>query len=83
MASTKAKVQVIICLFLLFSKLFFYNFDPPNIAVPIYAQTKFRQKCKQHHFDKLKEVKTPWVLNGASSNYHSMIAYSQKVAICD
>ena len=26
--------------------------------------------------DKLKEVKTPWVLDGASSNYHSMIAYS-------
>ena len=39
MASTKATVKVIICLFLLFSKLFFYNFDPPNISVPICAQT--------------------------------------------
>ena len=26
--------------------------------------------------DKLKEVKTSWVLDGASSTYHSMIAYS-------
>ena len=32
MASTKAKVKVIICLILLFSKLFFYNFDPPNFS---------------------------------------------------
>ena len=31
--------------------------------------------------DKLNEVKTPWVLDGATSNYHSMIAYSQK--LCD
>ena len=31
--ATKSKVKVIICLFLLFSKLFFYNFDPPNIPV--------------------------------------------------
>ena len=36
---TKAKVKVIICLFLLFSKLFFYNFHPPNIPVPTCAQT--------------------------------------------
>ena len=27
---------------------------------------------------KLKEVKTPWVLDGASSSYHSMTAYHTK-----
>ena len=32
----------------------------------------FRQKCKQQHLDKLKEVKTPWVLFGASNGGHSM-----------
>ena len=74
MASTQAKVKVIISLFLLFSNLFFYNFDPSNIPVSTFAQTKYRQKCKQQKLDKLKEVKTPWVLDGASSNYHSMIA---------
>ena len=36
------------------------------------------QKCKQH-LDKLKENTTPWVLDGASSSYHSLIAYSQKL----
>ena len=35
----------------------------------------FLQKCKQQHLDKLKDVKTPWVLDGASSSYHLMIAY--------
>ena len=35
----------------------------------------FLQKCKQQHLDKLKEVKTPWVLVGASNGGHSMIAY--------
>ena len=32
----------------------------------------FLQKCKQQHLDKLKEVKTPWVLSGASNGGHSM-----------
>ena len=32
----------------------------------------FLQKCKQQHLDKLKEVKTPWVLFGASNGGHSM-----------
>ena len=35
----------------------------------------FLQKCKQQHLDKLKEVKTPWVLAGALNGGHSMIAY--------
>ena len=35
----------------------------------------FLQKCKQQHLDKLKEVKPPWVLVGASNSGHSMIAY--------
>ena len=35
----------------------------------------FLQKCKQQYLDKLKEVKTPWVLVGASNNGHSMVAY--------
>ena len=35
----------------------------------------FLQKCKQQHLDKLKEVRTPWVLVGASNSGHSMIAY--------
>ena len=33
----------------------------------------FLQKCKQQHLGKLKEVKTPWVLDGASNGDHSMI----------
>ena len=32
----------------------------------------FLQKCKQQHLDKLKKVKTPWVLFGASNGGHSM-----------
>ena len=39
------------------------------------SQNSFVQKCKQQHLDKLKEVKTPWVLVGASNSGHSMIAY--------
>ena len=35
----------------------------------------FLQECKQQHLDKLKEVKSPWVLVGASNSGHSMIAY--------
>ena len=37
--------------------------------------TLFFQKCKQQHWDILNEVKTPWVLVGASNSGHSMIAY--------
>ena len=33
------------------------------------------QKCKQQHLDKLKEIKTPWVLVGALNSGHSVIAY--------
>ena len=33
------------------------------------------QKCKKQHLDKLKEIKTPWVLDGASNSGHSTIAY--------
>ena len=32
----------------------------------------------QQQLDKFKEVKTPWVLDGASSSYHLMIAYHTK-----
>ena len=35
----------------------------------------FLQKCKQQHLDKLKEVKTPWVLVSASNGGHSMIIH--------
>ena len=35
----------------------------------------FLQKCKQQYLDKLKEVKTPWVLDGASNGDHSMITF--------
>ena len=35
----------------------------------------FLQKCKRQYLDKLNEVKTPWVLFGASNSGHSMIAY--------
>ena len=38
----------------------------------------FLQKCKKQRLDKLKEVKTPWVLDGTSSSYHLMIAYHIK-----
>ena len=30
----------------------------------------FLQKCKQQDWDKLNEVKTPWVLVGASNSDH-------------
>ena len=36
------------------------------------------QKWKKQHLDKLKEVKTPWVLDSSSSSYHLMIAYHTK-----
>ena len=36
--------------------------------------TLFFQKCKQQYRDILNEVKTPWILVGASSSGYSMIA---------
>ena len=33
------------------------------------------QKCKQQYWDKLNEVKTPWVLVGAASSKHIKSAY--------
>ena len=128
--ATKAKVKVIIRLFLLFSKLLFFttmtlqiflcqhahNVVPPEMQAAalkhrgysmahrvittrwLYIHKKlqfvidpyiwplkytrankspnlFLQKWKKQHLDKLKEVKTPWVLDGSSSSYHLMIAY--------
>ena len=35
----------------------------------------FFQKCKQQNWDKLNEVKTPWVLVGAASSKHIKSAY--------
>ena len=35
----------------------------------------FFQKCKQQYWDKLNEVKTPWVLVGAASSKHNKSAY--------
>ena len=35
----------------------------------------FFQKCKQQYWDKLNEVKTPWVLVGAASSKHIKSAY--------
>ena len=35
----------------------------------------FFQKCKQQDWDKLNEVKTPWVLVGAASSKHIKSAY--------
>ena len=37
--------------------------------------TLFLQKSKQQYRGKINEVKTPWVLVGASNSGHSMIAY--------
>ena len=35
----------------------------------------FFQNCKQQYWDKLNEVKTPWVLIGAASSKHIKSAY--------
>ena len=35
----------------------------------------FFQKCKQQYWDKLNEVKTPWVLVGAASSKQIKSAY--------
>ena len=66
---------------------FLLDFWPLKILAPTWTQLYFFQKCKQQYWDKLNEVKTPWVLVGASNSGNSMIAYlfrhSQKVIFCD
>ena len=54
---------------------FLLDFWPLKILAPTWTQLYFFQKCKQQYWDKLNEVKTPWVLVGASNSGHSMIAY--------
>ena len=51
--------------------IFFFFFFLVAFLVKIFISKKF----KQQHLDKLKEVKTPWVLVGASNSGHSIIAY--------
>ena len=54
---------------------FLLDFWPLKILAPTWSQLYFFQKCKQQYWDKLNDVKTPWVLVGASISGHSMIAY--------
>ena len=54
---------------------FLLDFWPLKILAPTWTQLYFFQKCKQQHWDILNEVKTPWILVGASNSGHSMIAY--------
>ena len=48
---------------------------PLKILAPTWTQIYFFQKCKQQYWDKLNEVKTPWVLVGAASSKHIKSAY--------
>ena len=48
---------------------------PLKILAPTWTQLYFFQKCKQQYWDKLNEVKTPWVLVGAASSKHIKSAY--------
>ena len=48
---------------------------PLKILVPTWTQIYFFQKCKQQYWDKLNEVKTPWVLVGAASSKHIKSAH--------
>ena len=58
------------------SKVFSHNLALPLIYCwPNMSPNLFLLKCKQQHLDKLKEVKTPWVLVVASKGGHSMIEY--------
>ena len=68
------------------------GFRPPALLGLKYPCAKvspnlFFQKCKQQYWDILNEVKTPWVLVGASNSGHSMITYLlrqlTKVTFCD
>ena len=54
---------------------FLLDFWPLKILAPTWTQLYFFQKCKQQYWDILNEVKTPWILVGASNSGHSMIAY--------
>ena len=54
---------------------FLLDFWPLKILAPTWTQLYFSEKCQQQYWDKLNEVKTPWVLVGASNSGHSMIAY--------
>ena len=55
---------------------FLLDFWPLKIPCANVDRTLFFQKCKQQYWDILNEVKTPWILVGASNSGHSMIAYS-------
>ena len=48
---------------------------PAKYPCAIMSPNLFLQKSKQQYLDKLKEVKTPWILVGASNSGHSVIAY--------
>ena len=48
---------------------------PLKILAPTWTQIYFFQKCNQQYWDKLNEVKTPWVLVGAASSKHIKSAY--------
>ena len=64
-APTHKKEHFVIFAWLLTLKNLCANMDP----------TLFFQKCKQQYWDILNEVKTPWILVGASNSGHSMITY--------
>ena len=68
--ATKAKVKVIICLFLLFSKLLFFTTMTLHIFLCQHAHKRSSARNAS------SSIKTPWVLEGASSYYHSLITYS-------
>ena len=55
--------EVIFCDFVL-------NLWPLKILAPTWIQIYFFQKWKQQYWDKLNEVKAPWVLVGAASSKH-------------
>ena len=82
MASTKAKVKIFVCFFL-FSKFIFSQLWPSKYSCANMHPNVVPPGMQAADLDKLTEVNTPWVHDSASSNYHSMIAYSQKVEICD
>ena len=54
---------------------FLLDFWPLKNPCASLDPTLFFHKCKQKYWDILKEVKTLWILVGASNSGHSMIAY--------
>ena len=54
---------------------FLLDFWPLKILAPTWTQLYLFHKCKQQYWDILNEVKTLWILVGASNSGHSMIAY--------